>query len=69
MGGVSFPQCSLGLVSPEGLPLLKWSELWSNSRKLLEPFDNLKCDCAQYGEITGDFEGQKRSKLSQIWPS
>ena len=64
---VDFPQCALGLVSPEGQPLLKWTTVWTSHFCLAEPFMNLRCTHDQHGDISGSFEGRKRSKLAQVW--
>ena len=69
MGKVTFPQCAVGLVSPEELPLLKWTELWSNAPELLYPFEGLECHHTCHGEISGKYKGTSRSKLAQVWPT
>ena len=68
LGSVTFPQCAVGLKSPEGLPLLKVTDLLSNAMEILQQFDGLKCSCEVHGTITGGVAGERRSKLSQIWP-
>jgi hypothetical protein len=68
VGKITFPQCTVGLKTPEGLPILKLTELWSNAKELLEPFAGLKCDHDQHGDICGQYNGQQRSKLAQVWP-
>ena len=61
---VNFPQCSVGLLSPEGLPLLKWTTLWASCPELLEDFRGLFCKHTAHGELVGS----RRTKLSQVWP-
>ena len=63
VGSITLPQCALGLVSPEGKPILKWTTLWSNSRFLLEPFANLSCCHSSHGELEGFYNGVNRTKL------
>ena len=63
----TFPQCSLGLLSPEGLPLLKFTTVWTSHPTLSKPFENLQCTHTVHGEIQGNYGGQERSKLAQIW--
>ena len=38
-GQVTFPQCALGLKTPEEEPILKWTTIWSNSRYIIEQFE------------------------------
>ncbi len=64
----TFPQCALGLQSPEGLPLLKWTTLWASSEVLLRRFRGLQCNCEVHGKMEGGYCGQRRSKLAQVWP-
>ena len=68
MASVTFPQCAVGLKSPEGIPLLKWTDLWSNSMEILQQFDDLHCRCDVHGTIIGGIGGQRRSKVAQVWP-
>ena len=68
VGAVTFPQCAVGLVSPEGHPLLKMTTLWANAGELLYPFEELQCTCSSHGTLTGQYKGQQRSKLAQVWP-
>jgi hypothetical protein len=49
---IRFPQCQLGLVSPEGLPIRNNTELWANHSALLESFIGLECNCTVHAEIT-----------------
>ena len=65
---MNFPQCAVGLVSPEGDPLRKWTTLWANSPWLIKPFRHLGCNCQMHGEIAGSYRGVLRSKLAQVWP-
>jgi hypothetical protein len=65
---INFPQCAVGLKSPEGHPLLKWTTLWANHPALLQPFEGLSCNCDFHGEIAGNYKGTLRSKLAQVWP-
>ena len=64
----TFPQCSLGLLSPEGLPLLKFTTVWTSHPTLSKPFENLQCTHTVHGEIQGNYGSQNRSKLAQVWP-
>ena len=66
---ITFPQCALGLVSPEGYPLRKLTTLWANSPILLAPFEGLQCEHSSHGEIAGSYRGSQRSKLAQVWPT
>ena len=68
IGEITFPQCQVGLVSPEGLPILKRTTLWSNAEELLVPFHGLACSCRQHGCLEGAYKGISRSKLAQVWP-
>ena len=38
VGAATFPQCGLGLRTPEGLPILKYTTLWSNSPFIIHQF-------------------------------
>ena len=65
----TFPQCALGLKTPEGLPILKYTTIWSNSEYVVYQFSGVECRCeCDHGDIKGNFQGQPRSKLAQVWP-
>ena len=68
VGCIDFPQCSLGLVSPEVEPLLKWTTLWSNSKLILMMFVGLQCMHSKHGVIKSTFHGVSRSSWSAVWP-
>ena len=70
VGRIVFPQCALGLETPdrEPLPILKWTEVWSNAKELLKPFEHLACDHIVHGDMIGMYRGRKRSQLAQVWP-
>ena len=68
VGKIIFPQCGLGLVTPEGEPIHKPTELWANAKELLQPFEGIMCMFDRHGEMVGTYQGQQRSKLAQVWP-
>jgi len=68
VGKITFPQCGLGLVTPEGEPIHKLTELWANAKELLMPFEGIRCEFDRHGEMVGSYKGQQRSKLAQVWP-
>jgi hypothetical protein len=41
--GISFPQCALGLQSPDGAPILKWTTLWTSSETIIAMFQDCTC--------------------------
>ena len=65
---IRFPQCPLGLKSPEGVPIYKLTELWSNHLVLIENFIGLECKCTVHAELAGQYQGKQRSALAQVWP-
>jgi len=66
---VNFPQCSVGLVGPTGIPMQKWTTLWASCESLLEAFRLLKCTCKVHQTIEGTQAGTVLSQHAQVWPS
>ncbi len=64
---MNFPQYATGLVSPEGLPVLKWTTLWASDERLVESFRTLKCTHQSHAELAGSFQGKSRTELAQVW--
>ena len=64
VGKIKFPQCPLGLVNRSGEPILKWTEVWSNTTHLLDPFVGLECRCRSHGELIGSVE----TRHAAAWP-
>ena len=52
---VHFPQCALGLKSPEGDPILKRTTFWTNSYEVVRAFQGLRCvhQPWEHGELAG----------------
>ena len=69
VNGVIFPQCALGLQTPEGMPVRKSTCILTNSKEVLHQFDDLECTHEEHGAIVGSYQGQKRSALAQVWPT
>ena len=65
---VNFPQCAVGLRSPEGVPLLKHTTMWASHPILLQHLQGLACTHTGHGPIHGSHQGCSRSRLSQVWP-
>ena len=61
---VHFPQCALGLVSPEGDPILKRTTFWTNSLEVVYQFRNLRCihSPEEHAELAGSYGGVNRTK-------
>eukprot|EP00973_Karenia_brevis_P010129 1372564-Karenia_brevis.AAC.1 len=41
---VPFPQCALGLISPEGQLILKQTTFWTSSFDIVKAFDGSQCN-------------------------
>ena len=68
IGRIIFPQCSVGLETPEGEPIHKLTELWAIAKELLIPFEGIEGEFTTHGAMVGTYHGQRRSKLAQVWP-
>lgn len=66
---LSFDQCRVGLVSPEGYPLKKRTMLWTNSPEMAKLLADLFCRCiTTHGINKGTIRGQNRITLAQVRP-
>ena len=61
---MTFPQCATGLVSLEGLPILKSTTLWASDERLVASFRALVCTHKVHAELAGSFQGANRSLLA-----
>ncbi len=65
---VTFPQCAVGLKSPDGQPILKWTTLWASNHALISDFENLTCDHKHHWQLTGKIGTMSRTQQAQVWP-
>ena len=66
---VNFPQCAVGLQSPNGQAIQKFTSLWASSDALVDGFRTLYCDHKSHWTLEGGAEGsQRRTAYAQVWP-
>eukprot|EP00973_Karenia_brevis_P033949 4684456-Karenia_brevis.AAC.1 len=62
---VTFAQCRVGLVNPEGDPVLKHTALWSSHLDILKAFEDVRCEHLDHASLQGQRQGQSCTKLAQ----
>ena len=66
---VCFDQCSVGLLSPMGEPMMKRTRLWTNCEGIVEIFSKKQCRCCvPHRRIQGSQLGIQLSKHAQKYP-
>eukprot|EP00973_Karenia_brevis_P037336 5146154-Karenia_brevis.AAC.1 len=50
---MTFAQCGVGLVSPEGDPVLKRTTLWSSHLDMAKAFDDVRCEHLDHATFQG----------------
>ena len=65
---VNFPQCAVGLQSPDRQPKQKFTTLWSSTESLVNKFRELHCDHKSHWILEGGSNTQRRTAYAQVWP-
>ncbi len=66
----TFDQCRFGLQSPSGKPVRKSTRLLTNSQKVMEQFNKVRCQCkCAHCVIEGSEAGHKLSVWCQHYPA
>jgi len=65
---VNFPQCAVGLQSPDGQPIQKFTTLSSSTESLVNKSRELHCYHKSHWILEGGSNTQRRTAYAQVWP-